>query len=387
MKKITIPILLTLSLGSLFGPIKNASATIQDQGVTWWSVSELLEFYEEVETERIATCGDDYGCNRNFDSNYFESSEKYRALQNILEGQILVTAVNPANETIKVLFYDENMMLRRMGIKEYLELEHLYFGWFEEWNGQIYNYNHDSFTDGSTPGSHPLYDSTIEDLSVIAPWEEVELSVAGGNLINNLSGKLDYAAFAKQNKYNAQGYFDYSSCLNAPDYEEGMECKMMASGDRWIAYFPPREEITEGNEQVAGENELGVDGTESNTNDEPTPNSDGSSNNEAGTNGAEIETNANGIELAVNNTEIVGTEKESNNKLSEDQKGEEKNANNPEAIPLAPNTGELSRAKGNNNKSFLIVLAVIGVLYATWWLVPTKTAKEKKKYKKSIKKS
>ncbi len=244
MRKTTIPILSTLIAGLIFSPIANVSAAIENRGATWWSVQELLDYHTEVEEERIATCGDDFDCNMDFEMVHYENSEKYRALHNILEGQIWVTSINPAEETIKVLFYDEDMMLKHMGIHENLELEHLYFGWFEEWNGQIYNYNHDSFTDGTTPGSHPLYDSTVEDLSVITPWEEVELSVAGGNLIDNPTGKIDYAAFAKDNKFNAQGYFDYSACLQAADYTYGAECQLMSSSDQGYSYFPPREQLT-----------------------------------------------------------------------------------------------------------------------------------------------
>lgn len=240
MQKITIPILSTLIAGLVFSPISNASAAIVDKDTIWWSVSELLDYYKEVETERVAICGEDFDCNMDFEMNHYENSEKYRALHNILEGQIWVTSINPTDETIKVLFYDEDMMLKHMGIHENLELEHFYFGWFDEWDGQIYNYDHDRFTDGSMPDSHPLYDSTIEDLSIITPWEEIELSVAGGNLINNPTGKIDYAAFAKDNKFNAQGHFDYNSCLRADDYTYGAECQLMSSGDQGYAYFPPR---------------------------------------------------------------------------------------------------------------------------------------------------
>lgn len=218
---------------------------LEENGTTWWSVEELLAFNQEVEAEKETECGDNQDCRMEFGWSMIERGPKYSALNNLLEGQFWVTSINPNTETIKVLFFDDDMMLRHMGIEEKLEIEHLYFGWFDEWRGQIYNYDHDGFTNGFVSGSHPLYDSTVEDIDAIVPWEEVELSVAGGNLIENATGKLDYAIYAKYNMFNAQGYFDYSSCLNAPDYETGMECQMMISGDQWISYFPPREQANE----------------------------------------------------------------------------------------------------------------------------------------------
>ncbi|MBQ3436459.1 hypothetical protein IJG26_00660, partial [Candidatus Saccharibacteria bacterium] len=212
MKK--IPILLSILITSLLlSPVKSSFAMMEDRDTTWWTVEELLKFYPEVEAEKQAECGDNQDCLMEWSFSMYERGPKYAALENLLQGQIWITSINPAAETVKVLFFDEDMMLKRMGIEEKLELEHLYIGWFDEWNGQIYNYDHDRFTNGSMPDSHPLYDSLVEDISAIIPWEEVELSVAGGNLIDNPTGKLDYAVFAKYNMFNAQGHFDYSSCL------------------------------------------------------------------------------------------------------------------------------------------------------------------------------
>ena len=249
--------LLTASLGNIAFLTSTSSAMYQENDTTWWTVEELLDYSNQVDAEREVLCHGNQDCEMEYYLTMYEESDKYRALDNFLQAQFWVTSINPGAETIKVLFFDEDMMLRRIGIKEHLEIEHLYIGWFEEWNGQIYNYNHDSFTNGSTPGSHPLYDSTVEDLSVIVPWQEVELSVAGGNVIDNTSGKTGYAIFAKNNMFNAQGSFDYSSCLRAADYAEGVECKIMISGDQWVTYLPPRETIIEFESEPEPEPELG----------------------------------------------------------------------------------------------------------------------------------
>jgi hypothetical protein len=140
-----------------------------------------------------------------------------------------------------------------MGIEEYADLTHIYFGWFDDWSGQIYNYDRDQFASG-LPGLHTMYvgDETDYGPGWLPAWEEIELSVAGSDLAQNTSGKIDYAAFAGSH-FNAQGYFDISSCLNAPDYEVGMECKLMFSGDQWASYFPPRNEIEPEDNTVSDE--------------------------------------------------------------------------------------------------------------------------------------
>ena len=244
MKNIPFLILSILIFGLVFSPREPANAAIQAEGTTWWSVEEMIEFSHQVDTEREELCHGDQECETEFFFSMYEKGNQYSALLNFLETRVWLTSINPAAETIKIFYFDEDMMLKNMGIEERADLTHLYFGWFDDWSGQIYNYNYDQFTDGTMSGLHTMYvgDASEYGTGWIPAWKEIELSVAGSDLVQNTSGKIDYAAFADP-YFNAQGYFDISSCLNAPDYVEGMECKLMISGDRWVSYFPPRNEI------------------------------------------------------------------------------------------------------------------------------------------------
>lgn len=251
MKNIPLLFLSILIFGLLFSPGKPAQAAIQAENTTWWSVEEMIEFSRQVDAEREELCRGDQACEEDFYLSMHEKGDKYSALLNFLSSRVWLTSINPATETIKVFYFDEDMMLGNMGIEEHADLTHLYFGWFDDWSGQIYNYNYDQFTDGTMPGLHTMYvgDASEYGAGWIPTREEVELSVAGSDLIRNTSGKIDYAAFADP-YFNAQGYFDVSSCLNAPDYTEGTECKLMISSDRWVSYFPPRDEIRLENEDI-----------------------------------------------------------------------------------------------------------------------------------------
>lgn len=246
MKKIP-KTLLTLTPMLLLGTTSPTYAAFRENNTVWWSVEEMIDFYHEVEQEKEAVCGDNQECKMEYDFSLFEKGEKYQALHIFAETQIWLTSINPGEETIKVFYFDEDTMLKYMGIRENISLEQLYFGWVEDWQGQIFNYDHDYFNDGDLPGNHPMYDGNINKngRNWLPAMEEVELSVAGSNLVNNNHGRIDYAAYAEENKFNAQGSFDYSNCLKAFDYEIGVECKMYVSADQWVAFFPPREDNIE----------------------------------------------------------------------------------------------------------------------------------------------
>lgn len=351
MKKIPILLLLTLISNFVFVPSRSSFATIEENGTTWWSVEELLDFYPEVEAEKDAECGDDQDCRMEFNFSMIEKGEKYRALNNLIETQFWVTSINPVTETIKVLFFDEDMMLRHMGIEEKLEIEHLFIGWFENWVGQIYNYDHNSFTNGSIPGVHILYDSTVEDPTVIIPWQENELPMFEPNISDNVLGKLDYAIFAKENKFNAQGAFDYSNCIKSSDYEPGLECKMYISADHWVAYFPPRNEIEP--KEPTSQNPS-TDNTPSDS--EPTP---------------PVE------ESLVVEQPIIdrGTE------LSEESR--EDSVSNEATLSLAPdikapNTGIGSCDRAVEFPWWFMLMLLIGDIVALWLFWPTKSKKSRK---------
>lgn len=337
-------LLLTLIL--LIGPVQPTFATIEERGTTWWTVDELLEFNQEVEAEKDAECGDNKGCRMEFDFNMIEKGPKYNALNNLLEAQIWVTSVNPATETIKVLFFDDEMMLKHMGIEEKIHPEHLYIGWIENWTGQIYSYNHEQFTDGSMPGNHVMYDGSLltNGPDWIPAWEEYEISVAGSNLTENTHGKIDFAIYAEDNMFNAQGYFDYSDCLNSPDYQEGMECKMYVSGDQWVSFFPPREQISQ--QDNLGQILL-AENTEQETATDNTEPGFGSSNSEP-------------IQSLTPTTD------------------------NPKAPETGANTN--SHESSTQMPWWYAVLGITGIMLIVWWLLPTKSEKIRKKSEKTRKK-
>ena len=392
MRRKQLLILSMLAVGLSLGLPSPTFAAVSHNGATWWSVEELLAFNQEVEQEKLDECGDDLDCQIEFGYNMIERGPEYSALNNFLEAQIWITAVNPVEETVKVLYFDDDMMLKHMGIEEKIHLQHLYMGWFDEWNAQIFNYDHDRFTGGEMPGLHTMYDgsSSVDGSDWIPAWKEVELQVTGSNLKDNTSGIIDYAVFAEDNTFNAQGTFNYSSCLNAPDYAEGVECKLMISGDQWATYLPPSEQTTEnatqdqeddtseGAAQINQEpDQISSSGTESATTEsavvEPIMTDPSTTDYES------PKDQGQGSIVAIDSVNDVSSSVSNN-----EDKLPEQGVVVSKQTPKVPDTGKSMKNIKTSTIAipwWIIVLETLGVMLILWWFIPIRITRKKKKQK------
>lgn len=384
MRKLSILILTTLIIGLIFSPVEITSAAIYDRDTTWWSVEELLEFYPEVEAEKDAECGTSQECRMEFGFNMIERGEKYSALSNLLESQFWITSINPETGTIKVLFFDDDMMLRRMGIEEKLELENLYIGWTEDWLGHGYYYNFVDSFDEIMPGVHQLYNSEVEDITSIIPWQENEFPMLDSDISGNTTGVLYFTIYAKNNMFNAQGGTSYASCLNSPDYQAGMECKLYISSDQWASYFPPRDPIVI--EEMPIVEVVETDSTEP---DNPEPDNTGP---DPIANQDNIEPEPT-IEPSTTIDESIPEIAETGNDNTDSTNNADVTDNNtePTAEIHAPETGTMP-VEGTNATEFpwwLGVIAALNILTLIWLFLPIniKTPKNTTKYHRADKAS
>lgn len=246
--------ILSLIAGA-FSPLGVSAHYLDKKGRSWYTVSELLDYKEEVDMETEQKCGDDTYCKEELYFFRMESEDlKYQALSQLIQQQFVLTAVNPGAETIKVLFFGEDAMLKTMGISEKLTLSELYIGWFDYEIERIFNYGSypDQLLTDTMPGAHLIYGRRGTELygewtdegpgEGIMADQEVEIYVPGAELVSNTSGRIAYAAFAEP-YFNAMGTFDYSSCLLEEDYTEGAECQLMFSAEESSRYFPSRETV------------------------------------------------------------------------------------------------------------------------------------------------
>lgn len=244
-----IPVLLTLMFCAIFSALFSAKtqALYKDEdGVVWWSVEDLLEFSEVADAEEEELCGEDLSCREELFYSRFESEdERYTALNMLKEGRFWVASVNPTEETLEVLYFDEDEWLKRWGIEEHQPLDFIFLAWFEQINGQIGNYNHylpiePQFSDDL----HLVYADSSESYDINNGFpanKPFKLPINNTNIIDNSLGRLYIAVFGEN--FNSKGYTDYSSCLT--DYKEGETCELMFSPGRGYNYFPLRKTTIE----------------------------------------------------------------------------------------------------------------------------------------------
>ena len=248
MKKIPIFLLsiLTASFGNLSFLTQNSLAMRQTDDTIWWSVDELLEFAEFADQEEQEQCGNDYDCRRELFYSKRGDDTRYEALRMFREGRFWATSINPQNESLEVIYFNENQFLKRWGRSEIQPLDFLFLAWFDNANDQIGNYDYNlpiepQFSDDL----HLMYanDATAYSATGFPENTPFNLPVFNTNLSENTLGYLYIATFGEN--HNSKGYLDYSSCLTDADYREGMTCELMFSSKLGYRYFPVTVIITE----------------------------------------------------------------------------------------------------------------------------------------------
>ncbi len=201
--------------------------TVDENGERWWTADELIPVAQEINDAIENICGKDYDCLWEETFKLTESDGKYRAADLLNEIMMMLTEVKPSQNTFKVLFNNEDRMLKWMGetIKKQ-DLSQFLVVWKVEENKQNFN---EIIWKGEEFNSdwHQVYDIN-KDSAVIKAGTEVELTgLPTADLSENKSGIFYYTAVAGMS--NAIGVLDYSSCLKSPNYRDGMGCKLKIS--------------------------------------------------------------------------------------------------------------------------------------------------------------
>ena len=246
MKKISITLLgLTMCFSHVILAGNSAFAMYKAPDATWWTVQELLDFKEQIKQEEFEICGQNQSCKEElFFTNLESEDTRYQALEMMLQSRFVVTSINPGQEKIKVIYFDEDPMLKRMGIEEHDPLNHIFMAWFNQDNSAITNYSYQYPYQNQFPDDiHLLYIGDKESFGNgnFPSNQEFELPIHQTSLANNHLASIKVATFA--NQYNSMGQANYLSCTREPDYTIGVECRIMYSTEQGPRYFPPRETI------------------------------------------------------------------------------------------------------------------------------------------------
>lgn len=240
------------------------ASTVKD-GVEYWSTSEMLELKKRIRAEE-ESCNSDAACEINVREFYNENfPDKYKAFT-IAEAEFCnfgIAAFNPAAETIKIVFNDKEECTAWGKDAVAGKLMELYVVWSEDGpNGEFCDIDYDGariepyyVTDINNnnlrEGLHLITKQidTVSGLTWLTPLEEIEISVAGSDLAANTSGRYYYSTF-REPRFTAFGFRAYTDCLESPDYQEGMECRLMFGSDYSFSYMPfsvgsPTETVTQ----------------------------------------------------------------------------------------------------------------------------------------------
>lgn len=242
MSKKIIPTLISATMllsSSLIPPTVYADTETKN----YMTIDEILAYNEQIATESATICGDDYDCYERLDRTRMEEDfERYELLNVFRENSLIITSINPATETMKLLYQDEDSMSLRMGMPgEKQDLAHVYMFWVdstgEEPRGPAYaDYAYNAKNGIFQQGLHPIYfgDEETYGPKWFTPNVENEVSIAGSNFAENTSGIIYYTSQA--HGYSA-GVKNVGSCFEHPDYRLGMECRIVFQ-DGWYHYLP-----------------------------------------------------------------------------------------------------------------------------------------------------
>ena len=330
MKKILI-LLLTLifcASGNTLFSAKTQALHKDENGVNWWFVEELLNLPEKDNSVDVG----------------YEEDEESAALRMLRGGRFWITSIDPSEEIVKVLYFDEDEDLRRWGIEEKQPLDFIFLAWFDHENGEIGNYNHNLPIEpqfSETP--HLLYAGDAEPFNTeyFPSNQPIELPLNSTNLKDNHLGIIYAATFGEN--YNSKGYFDYSSCFE--NYEEGDTCELVFSPGHGYAYLPVKEKT------------MYVDGLGEITYIEKYPKEENE----------EVEEN------------IIAEEKPEEKEIEEKEKTDDSLIRN---IPKTPNTGNYTNGceKKVEFPWWIVPILVLGDAAVLWLFLPQKSQKKSKKH-------
>ena len=112
-----VPLLLSTIITLAGGLASNSVRAINQE---YWTLDEMRVLSAQLEAEADAACAeaDDPWCIEMYMQS--KGGEAYRALGNYQSSQILISAINPSTNKIRVIFNEENLMEKHWGAANYI---------------------------------------------------------------------------------------------------------------------------------------------------------------------------------------------------------------------------------------------------------------------------
>lgn len=342
MKRKNLLLISTLILSAALP--QSAHASMMIGGKEYWSVKEMevasQEFDEAVENE----CQGDFMCKDEAYMMRYDRGGIYRAIDRFEASPFIITAVNPSQGTLRIIYYDEDKMMAHMGIPNKADITELFVARLDK--GQSGS-NIDRLRRTGSPYMHVAINQneSKNGSGWLQPNTEHTFVMEDPTFSDTISNSFWYYIDSENGSWLDP--YDFNSCINSSDYHDGMECRIMYNSDGNAFYIPFDVE----NSSDAGQN------TTPDNNDDPTTDV-------ADTSG---DTPDEGYGMSTDGTQ---------NGIS----------NTPTVAPviIAPDTGRQTREEATASEMpwWLSTLLVSGTLLLFWWFLPNKYTKNRKKSKK-----
>lgn len=327
-------------------------------GTKYWTLDIVAEKAQKY-TEDLKMCEKNRECEEYLETAYILAENEYSAGQAFSDNYFLITAINPAESTIRVVFHDEanrRMMMPGDGEKDVMQNLFLYWWdgdqsrWIYAFDGPEYEINRqDIFVHLAAPGEEWL-----------EPNKEVELKVPDFDFSILKTSRIFF--YARSKKGNASGDRDVTACMNAIENLDGYECQAVFDWLGNISYQPLKAKISTSSIEVPAGPAIDSGLSE----------------------GVKAEISTNVMRVPEIRTEVVA--------ISSDTTSEDAFANTPEIASensleatsgttiSTSDTVEVPLAAGKKEEHqfpwWLVVFTFSGIFLILWWFVPIRRRKE-----------
>ncbi|MDO4742066.1 MAG: hypothetical protein Q4A79_01690 [Candidatus Saccharibacteria bacterium] len=221
--------LMTLALLAVMGSsvyTPNSPALATSEETQAWSVEELASASTRLDALLEEECRGDYMCNEMYLMDLYDSGDEiFKALSIYDSERITITSINPSLGTMNIIYKSRDTLGRRMGMGGGEEdLRELYVVRFK--NGYIDSDFITPLQQGIVvPTTYLVFGNTVDEGNVLPPNTEVTINLEGFGLSSEI--KNDFWYYLSTTESSMMGNFNFSSCIDSPDYRDGLECRIM----------------------------------------------------------------------------------------------------------------------------------------------------------------
>ena len=244
-KSLSVLVLAVLMASSNIN-LNSTSAIASDSDDEFWTARELLDFTPILREEVNERCGGK--TNEEWTECWWGLQDEWRGRNGIYEATrifneqtFVITAINPSEESIRVVFHDEDAIERQMfGTENHYPVVESYIVWLDPEYDQSISYLRHLRNQESAPGMHVIFDS--HDTGLESNWwpadEEITITAKDQDISQNTSGSPLHFWVANYPS-SVLGQANYTAqCLNSEAYQSGMECQIVYNAQGQFRYLP-----------------------------------------------------------------------------------------------------------------------------------------------------